>query len=435
MMNDELASERRRRTTSLAGGVLALCCVMLGIACDRSGDAEASQDAIRAMVDSMMPALERLSALAATEPVRLATQSVDEVRRYIEAKLAEELPPEELEGVRITYTMLGLLPDTLRLRDLLLDLYTEQIAGYYDPDTGQLYVVDGISAAALRTVVAHELVHALQDQHTDLDSLIDGRRGNDRQTAAQAAIEGHATLVMFALLAEEATGRTVDPALLPDPGAQLGAGFGGGAQFPVYERAPAIIRETLIFPYAGGASFVHHVWAADGSNPHTAPVGDNVPNSTEQVMHPDTRFLNGIDSPTELRFAAGQGWVVAYENTIGAFEIRIFLDEHLGRGTVSALGWDGDRFQLVETPAGARALVWVSVWDDAASADRFRHAVDLIRQSGALGERASVSALDIEGRPAVQVIVTADTDPATVPVPALHCTDAAGTRQPCALTR
>src|SRR5690606_21489386 len=105
---------------------------------------------------------------------------------YVEAQLTDEMPPEELEGVHATYALLGLIPDTLDLRALLLDLYTEQIVGYYDPETKTLYAVEGVQREALRPVLAHELVHALQDQHANLDSLISRERGNDRQVAAQA---------------------------------------------------------------------------------------------------------------------------------------------------------------------------------------------------------------------------------------------------------
>lgn len=409
-----------------------VCALVLFAACNRGADRTPAEDAIRAMVDSMLPSLERLSALPAQAPIELSRQSVEQVRAYVEAKLEEELPPAELESVRILYTMLGLLPDTLRLRDLLLDLYTEQIAGYYDPATRQLYVVDGVPAPALRTVIAHELVHALQDQHTNLDSLIEKGRGNDRQTAAQAAIEGHATLVMFALLAEEIAGQPIDPGSLPDPGAQLSSGFAGGAQFPVFDRAPAMIRETLVFPYAAGASFVHALWAADGGGPHAAPIGDALPQSTEQVMHPLTRFRGNRDTPTELRFSEEASWTVAYENTLGAFEVQILLDQHLGAGTASANGWDGDRLRLLESPVGGRVLDWVILWDDAASRERFRYDVERIRERGAFGDGALIESMTIEERPAVRIVIARDVDPSTVPRVSLHCVTEDGTPLACA---
>ena len=105
-----------------------------------------------------------------------------------------------------TYAALGLIPDTLDLRALMMEVYKEQIIGYYDPKAEELYVVEGVPRGEVRPVLAHELVHALQDQYADLEALIAPERGNDRQTAAQAALEGHATLVMFALMLEEQQG-------------------------------------------------------------------------------------------------------------------------------------------------------------------------------------------------------------------------------------
>src|SRR5207253_8954415 len=133
----------------------------------------------------------------------------------------KEMPPAEMNGIQASYAALGLIPDTLNLHDLLVALYTEQVAGYYDPETKTFYVVQGTSRETLRPVLAHELVHALQDQHVNLDSLISNNRDNDRQSAAQAAIEGQATVVMFALVAEQMTGKTFNVASLPDLGAQL----------------------------------------------------------------------------------------------------------------------------------------------------------------------------------------------------------------------
>src|SRR5688572_28516607 len=144
-------------------------------------------------------------------------QNRDSLRSYIEQRMAEELPAQELAGVKPVYVTLGIMPADLDLQRLLLDLYTEQVVGYYDPKTKKLFVVSGADRETVRPVLVHELVHALQDQHTNLDSLIARDRGNDRQTAAHAAMEGHAVVVMFAALAEEESGRRIDPVTLPSP--------------------------------------------------------------------------------------------------------------------------------------------------------------------------------------------------------------------------
>jgi hypothetical protein len=161
---------------------LSLCILMSFAACGeraavddvRAADAAAIVDAesprdLAGVVSTMMPALERLSGLDRTEAVRVRRQTREGARAYVAARLDEELPPAERAAVRRTYVALGLLPDTLDLDALLLDLYTEQVLGYYDPAARTLFVVSGEPVDDLRPVIAHELVHALQDQHTDLD--------------------------------------------------------------------------------------------------------------------------------------------------------------------------------------------------------------------------------------------------------------------------
>ena len=377
---------------------------------------------LRAMVDSLMPLITGTSGLEQLAPVAFAIQPKAAVREFIESQLEEEMSPDELRGMQRAYTALGLLPEDLDLRALLLELYTEQVVGYYDPATDRLYVVEGVTRAEAAPVVAHELVHALQDQHTNLDSLVARERGNDRQLAAQAAAEGQATLVMIALQAAETYGRAVDPGALPDLGQLLRPALESqNAAFPVFQRAPRLIRETLLFPYLGGASFVQALYRdAEGAGP-PVPFGPLLPQSTEHVLRPAERFLGERDAPTELRIApAESGWRTGYSNTLGQLELRILLEETLGESAASAAdGWDGDRFAVLDGPAGTEALVWYSVWDDAASADRFAEAYR--RALGArTGQVGTVTRLEHAGRPVVRVVQAVDRELVeSVPVPPL----------------
>jgi hypothetical protein len=388
--------------------------------------------ALRALADSLLPTLEQLSGLAASQDVRIQQRSVAQVRAYVQQQLADEMPPAELAGVQATYALLGLIPDTLDLGALLLDLYSEQIVGYYDPETKTLYAVEGVPAESLRPVVAHELVHALQDQHADLDSLISRERGNDRQLAAQAAIEGHAMLVMFALLAGEAAGQMVDPATLPNPAEQLRLALESpGADLPVFRRAPRALQEMLLFPYVAGASFVQTFWRTGLDDTRAPPLGEDLPQSTEQVLWPVAHFIDDRDSPTELRFADAGEWRVLYGNTLGAFETRLFLHHHLGADTMHARGWDGDRFVLLEAADSARALVWTSIWDDDASADAF------VAQLRRISATPAVAAADIrretlDGRPIVRVIIApGDALASAVPTLRVSCVDSHGAAIAC----
>lgn len=363
---------RRQELQELSRALAVIVLCLLATACRGQAPQQQSKvdPALTALADTLLPKLEVLSGLKKIKPVALAEQSREDLRRYIESRLNEELPPKELEGIRQTYVALGLIPDTLNMRALLLDLYQEQVAGYYDPKTDKFYLIQGTPIGLLRPVLAHELVHALQDQHQNLDSLISRSRGNDRQSAAQAAIEGHATVVMFALMLQEASGQPIKPNALPNLSAQLQPALEAqNSAYPVFKNAPRILRETMVFPYLAGAGFVQKLWNARPGDSYSAPLDSLLPQSTEQVLHAETRFLTKRDEPTEVRFSNTAN--VVYENTLGELEMGILLSQLLGLNSgEAALGWDGDRFQLIET-SGKRILVWQTVWDDAPSADKF----------------------------------------------------------------
>ena len=393
---------------------LLLLGVLLTGACDRIGPSGrvAADDELALLVDSMLPSLGRLASLEPREPVRMERRDREGVRRYVEDRLEQELPEAELTGLHATYAQLGLIADTLDLRALLLELYTEQIVGYYDPEDGTLYVVEGASPELLQPVLAHELVHALQDQYAPLDSLIARERGGDRQAAAHAALEGHATLVMYAYQAEQLRGERVDPATLPNPADQIAVGYAQqSAQFPVLARAPLIVRETMLFPYIGGSGFVYRLWQAEPLD-RPAPLGRWLPQSTEQVLHPEDRFLRTRDEPTELRFdSVPSGWTVLRENTLGQLETGLLLEQHLGgQARAGARGWDGDRYRMLEGEAGERALIWFSVWDDSTSAGGFRDALTSLTLPG---RTLTTEALQLDGRPMVRAIIA----PAEVTLP------------------
>jgi hypothetical protein len=138
-------------------------------------------------------------------------------------------------------------------------------------------------------------------------------------------------------------------------------------------------------------------------------------------MYPEQHFIARRDLPTDVDIAPGPAeWKVIHEDNLGELETSILLQEHLGTGAESAArGWAGDQYRLVTGPGGQSALIWYSVWDDAASADRFATAYQQVLQRRTQ-RRGRVERLEIDGRPVVLVIdAEAALDPATVPVPAV----------------
>jgi hypothetical protein len=255
----------------------------------------------------------------------------------------------------------------------MLTLLTEQVVGYYDPAAKVLYVVSGDgtakgapSADVVNVTINHELVHALQDQYFPLDSMQKEHNDNDRLSAGQAVIEGQATLEQMSSMLG---------------GANFIANLPGGwdrvrqmirdaqDQMPVFNRAPMLIQETLLFPYLSGAEYVKRF---KEKRPGQVPYRP-LPSSTEQVMHPE-RFLDSLDVPLRVVLPKPMGATVVYENDLGEFETRLLLYASLrdvSAAARGAAGWGGDRYQVVNTPQGA-GITWLSVWDSPLEAAEFR---------------------------------------------------------------
>ena len=363
-----------------------------------SSDPSLAQAAAR-----LLPDLAQRSGLELREPVRLERRTRDELERYLEFKLDEELPDDQAELLTESYGLLGLVPRDMDLRAVLKGLYLEQVVGFYDPDSTTLFVLDDQPEESLESLLVHELVHAIQDQSVDLDAITAPDLGNDRQVAAQAAIEGHATLVMFEFLMA-AQGGSVDLTDIANFTDLISPSLEAArTASPALASAPLVLQESLLFPYLGGAAFVESLWKREAGRP--SPFGTQLPMSTEQVLHPDRLSGDGRDSPVAVEVSTPAGWTLLYDDSLGELEVGILLETHTGT-RAAAEGWGGDRYLLLQNADGARSLVWISVWDSASQRDRF---------VGSLNPRldrfpveASLDVLDMAGRPGARLVIGDD---------------------------
>jgi len=352
------------------------------------------------MVRRMMPVVAEAAGLPFKQEPVLYRRTRAQVRDYVIHKFDEDLPPGDLEGLQSGLKLFGFIPDTLDIRQTMIDLLTEQIAGYYDPDSNALYIPADIEPFQLRIVISHELGHALQDQYIRLDSVMTQRRRNDRRTAAQAILEGQATVAQIAVLMPEQRPDTLPLGWFSQQRAVMAR---QQEQMPKFARAPLWLREGLIFPYLGGADFM--VWYR--RKYFGRSVLEAMPTSTEQILHPERYAAQ--DQPTELAFPATSVDSVRYEDNLGEFETRLLLQQHLGDEAEAArlaTGWDGDRYQVLGRHA--EALVWYTVWDDAPAADKFARGLERAwqkrRADGRTGRRSEIKQLTIQGRPFVRLV-------------------------------
>ena len=374
---------------------------VLTLACRERAQAVQGEAELKDMVHRMMPAVAQTTGLRfKSEPVILR-RSREQVRDYLIHKFDEDLPPAELNGLQSALRLFGLIPDSLQLRPTMIDVLTEQVAGYYDPDSNALYIPADIEPFQLRIVVSHELVHALQDQYVRLDSIINQRHANDRRSAAQAILEGQATVAQIPVLMPEQKPDTLPLGWFWNQRAAMAS---QQSQMKQYAHAPLWIREGLIFPYLGGADFI--VWFRHKY--FGVSVLDSIPHSTEQILHPGKFALH--DEPTELRFVNGSD-TVQWEDNLGEYETRLLFEQLLGGETEAATlasGWDGDRYEVLGPKSDA--LVWYSVWDDETVTRRFYDGLQRAwakrRAVGVTGggRRADIRRLTIDGRPVVRLV-------------------------------
>jgi hypothetical protein len=318
-----------------------------------------------------VPAIENALGAKFKTPPKLEVRTRDQVREFLLQRMQEPEVKTELANQEATYKLLGMIPDTMHLADMMVKVLTEQIIGYYDPKTKVLYVVNGAPEEYTGITIMHELVHALQDQYVNLDSLEHISGDDDRATAAQAVIEGEATYEQLYIMA--------------GGGSNIAAQFPGGWESirqtirenmktqPMFSSAPIVIQETLLFPYINGADFVRRFKGHYGKR---LPF-DSLPISTKQLMH-DSAYFTKKDLPSTITLPPIAGTVE--QNDFGEFGTRIFLysQTHDQDGSIRAsIGWDGDRYALVKTPAG-NAFVWVSVWDTRQDGIEFIDALDQV---------------------------------------------------------
>jgi hypothetical protein len=319
-------------------------------------------------VRAVEAAVEQLRSLRFRHPVPVTVESPDRLARRLRRINAAENDEADLARQGRALAQLGELPQGTDLPKLLASLEAESVLGFYvpgKPPKGRLYVRSnrGLDPYA-RIVLAHELTHAVTDQHFDLtrgDRL--GAAGLDDQQAAYAALaEGDATYVMGRYATERLSGAERAEA----------ARVAAGEQTPLRDAAPAAVRQALLFPYQEGLQFVRFLYQTGGAAAVDRAY-QHPPDSTEQILHP-AKFLGRRDLPQpvavpDLAGRLGAGWRSAADTGFGEFDARLLLADRLPVAVAedAAAGWDGGRLRSFERD-GRMALVLRTVWDSPAEA-------------------------------------------------------------------
>ncbi|MGZ8613223.1 MAG: hypothetical protein ACXWX4_00925 [Actinomycetota bacterium] len=340
----------------------ALCVAPSPVSTDDDG-APAETPADVAEVETQV---EQVRGLDFLRSVVVQPVSADEIAGKLRDAFDETYPRAFYDRRSVAWQTIGVLPGSVTIRDALLAYQTGQVVGFYNPLDGELvYRADGDLDIVERVTLAHELTHAIDDQHFDL-ARADGVAAACRDDAFQAAlgaIEGSAQFFSVKVLFE----------FPPTDGDFSGLGGGGGMP----DGVPPFMVRSLLWPYTAGQGFVTQLDARGG----LAEVNEALrrfPVSSEQILHPE-RYPS--DRPTsvdvqDLSDELGPGWGDLDVMEVGEAWLSAMLELRLDTSVAEAAsaGWDGGLYRAF-TDGTDTAVVFMTAWDSSADADAFEQAV------------------------------------------------------------
>lgn len=325
------------------------------------------------LFDQIAHQVETGRALAPQAEVPLSFLSEHQIEEILRSYHTADDPESRL----LPYSVLGLLPNEPGT------VQSQTPAAIYLSEQKQLYVAidrpeDDPDTQAL---LAHAYVHALQDQHFDLEGLRARAQTTDERLALEALIEGDATLVTGLYRSEDLS--SVDWNQLTELIVE--------AERPRYSGALAddeAWNELSRFPNQEGRRFVATIVEQGGWDTLDQSY-TNPPLSTEQILHP-SRYLG--DSPREepdqpsavhvpdLVPVLGTEWELILEDTLGEFAVGLHLSQAMPEEVAwsRANGWDGDTLRVWEAENGRRVVVWRTIWDTTSEAQEFERGMTLL---------------------------------------------------------
>jgi hypothetical protein len=371
-----MSKQIRLRTTAALVALASMLMVMLmgapaGVSQQKSAvvsSANAKSAGVIAATDIVLRETSEIRQLPILHPVKSGAQSRSEIERMVIRNMDEDTAPEEMRASELALKKLGLVPQDFQMRQFLIKLLTEQVAGYYDPKVQEFYLADWIDLDGQKPVMAHELTHALQDQHFNLRRFEKWPKDDsDAELAAHALIEGDATLLMTQYI-------TRNPLRALAFMRSMAASGGSTEQIT---NAPRALRDSLLFPYQEGSQFASKLFKRDGWK-QVSQAYTELPQSTEQILHVDKYFAR--EAPVKIalpNIAAllGAGWKRIDYDVNGEWSYYLILDEFLKSDADSqraTAGWGGDRYAVYEQPkTGEVMIAQLSAWDTEKDAREF----------------------------------------------------------------
>ena len=346
-----------------------VCAVLVLCGCAYMEEQRGSLD--QSAADRIESGLQKLRGLNFTAPVPLILDTPDQAQQAMAAEIARDRTDEQIRIAGLTGAMIGLFPPGIDLKAETLKLLRSEIVAFYDPHKKHMVVVFGHSPNQFTDMIlAHELTHALQDQHFQVDSMLNKVKNNDDQLLAlKSVVEGEATLAGFGYVAG-----SLDNAGI----ARLVSNLDGlphifAAKSP---GIPAGVGMPLMFQYSAGVGFVGEAYRRGGWGAVNA-VYRNPPLSTQQIIHPALYFQHPTP-PVHIELAGYQGVLKdckkVDDDTYGEVLLRVIMEGSAPPPAPSPddvlRQWAGDRMIVLQKDH-ALTLLWMVVFHDSGAARSF----------------------------------------------------------------
>lgn len=335
-------------------------------------------------VDQILRYASQESGLPIHHSVKRALVSRDEAMNYIVGRMGSDRDAKRLQRSALVLKKFALLPQNFDLQSFLVKLLREQVAGYYDPKSKTVNLLDWVDADVQRPVLAHELTHALQDQECGLDHwLKDGPRGqkqdsdvqDDEAVAARQAVSEGQAMVVLTDYELAPLGKNILNA--PEIVTAMKAGVSSGS--PVFDSAPLYLKESLGFPYTYGLDFERTLLLKKGKEAAFQGVLQHPPLNTREVMQPEV-YLAGEHllplHPPKLHKVLGKSWQRVDVGAVGEFDVSVMVEQYASEDVARQMWpqWRGGYYYAARQkkgPADNLALIYLSQWAEPEQATKF----------------------------------------------------------------
>ena len=377
------SSAREYRSRALLFALLLSACGCTLIHGGRAGDNHPA---------SVQASVAKIRELKFTRPVPLVIETPDQAQHTMIAQITRDHSDQDLRIGGKSGVMTGLYPPNIDLKRQTVELMRDEIVSFYNPDTREMVMVQqphprppdglGLGAKTDAMVLAHELTHALQDQHFAINKMLNEVKDNDDQSLALKCVaEGDATLTGLAYTAGPLQQNKIDAlvnqlqALPADAVARR-------------HNIPLAVSVPMLFEYSSGSRFVAEAWRRGGWQA-VDQLYRNPPRSSQQIIQPELYFDHPAP-PLRIELNGYQtllaGWKKVDDDTYGELLLQLIFERNLPPSTpaFSSLSrWAGDRIITLQH-RDELTLLWLIAFRDRASADDFAQAYSrVLEQSGA----------------------------------------------------